>query len=514
MKKPSILISLVLSLWMLTGCAAMFSPKTQEVAIHTDDNADVFHINGGDSARNNRSVVFQKDKRPVQIVVSNNRYRDEQFIAMQYKMSSWHILSWFPGFLVGAPAIDYTSNSAYLYPSNLDLKFKRIPELGKANANGKKLKVASVTTEISNKNFFSVEHDYADWLVNPTLGKVVRMNTNEKYEFTEAVNNHLNDFLKGKGFEGENLGLGSKNNTLSLTGRLSEMRMHYFSTQISLDQVAYGDLKIEWEMRNSDGKVVGPKVFDVTSGQFIYPFPFDANSMLNNVIGDAMEKSLCLFLNDSVVASEINTAAKVVSPVSVNKRIKLNAAKKYVGNLQQAIKASVTIKGKDGHGSGFLVSPDGYIVTNYHVIDRVPDGKVVLNDKSVFDYDVVQYDKEIDLALIKIDASGLTPFKLQKSGGTEVGADIYTIGTPRSAELSQSLTKGIVSGIRTTENGSKLIQTDASINAGNSGGALVDPKGLVLGVVSSKLAGFGVEGVAFGIPVGEVFDKLKLEPAY
>ncbi|HOX51490.1 MAG TPA: trypsin-like peptidase domain-containing protein, partial [Fibrobacteria bacterium] len=164
--------------------------------------------------------------------------------------------------------------------------------------------------------------------------------------------------------------------------------------------------------------------------------------------------------------------------------------------------------------SGFVISGDGYIVTNFHVVDRIPDGKVILNDKSKFDYEVVRFDKDIDLALIKIDASGLTPFKLQKSGTPDVGGDVYAIGAPESAELSQSLTKGVVSGIRTTESGAKLIQTDASVNPGNSGGALVDPKGVVRGVVSSKLAGFGVEGVAFGIPAYEILDRLKLETAY
>lgn len=84
------------------------------------------------------------------------------------------------------------------------------------------------------------------------------------------------------------------------------------------------------------------------------------------------------------------------------------------------------------------------------------------------------------------------------------------MGTPTAEDLSQTISKGIISGIRKTDGDKKLIQTDASINAGNSGGAIIDKDGLVIGVVSSKLKGFGIEGVAFGIPSYEIFERLKI----
>lgn len=513
MSKAPIQFALAAALATLSGCAAMFSPSSQEVLLRTGDTTEMVQINGGDSIQSGRSIELKKERQAVQVVVSSKQYRDEQFILMQYSMSPLHFFSWVPWFITAGPQFDWNSKSAYSYPGELDLKYVRIPQIRKEREDAKNVKVAAATANLTNKNLSSVDHVYSDWVDNPAEGEAKRSNTSDQYQFTDAVANGLNEFLAKNGFSGEGSILGSKSNTLFLHGNLESLRMHYVNNKISLDRIVYADLAVSWELRNSDDKVLFAKKRDVTSGQFIFGFPYIYGPMLTQVVGDGMEKSLALFLSDSAVRAEIYAPTKSAPPASVKKAIKLIPSRKYVANLQQAVKSSVTIKGKSGHGSGFVISGDGYIVTNYHVIDRIPDGKVILNDKSKFDYEVVQFDKDIDLALIKIDASGLVPFRLQKTGTPDVGGDVYAIGAPESAELSQSLTKGVVSGIRTTESGSKLIQTDASVNPGNSGGALVDPKGLVVGVVSSKLACFGVEGVAFGIPASEIVSKLKVEPS-
>ena len=93
----------------------------------------------------------------------------------------------------------------------------------------------------------------------------------------------------------------------------------------------------------------------------------------------------------------------------------------------------------------------------------------------------------------------------------EMADDIYAIGTPKMEDLSQTISRGIVSGFRSQENGTRLIQTDASVNAGNSGGALVDAKGKLVGIVNAKLVGVGIEGVAFAIPVATMNSALGIE---
>ena len=184
---------------------------------------------------------------------------------------------------------------------------------------------------------------------------------------------------------------------------------------------------------------------------------------------------------------------------------------RYVSSLGEAISSSVTIKTKDGHGSGFVVSSDGHLVTNYHVISDTTDLMVVLNDEREFKPEIIRVSKINDLALIKIDVDSLIPFQISKATNIEIAKDIYAVGTPSGEDLSQSITKGIISGIRKTDSGGKLIQTDASINGGNSGGVLIDKNAEVIGIVSSKLRGFSIEGVAFGIPSYVLFDKLKID---
>ncbi len=136
-----------------------------------------------------------------------------------------------------------------------------------------------------------------------------------------------------------------------------------------------------------------------------------------------------------------------------------------------------------------------------------------MNNNKEYDFDIISFNKEHDLALIKIKASNLLPFKIQKSKDIEVASEIYAVGTPASKNLAQTVSKGIISGVRDVDD-SKLIQIDASVNSGNSGGAIIDKQGIVIGVVMSKLMGVGVEGVAFGIPAYEIFDQLNIDIDY
>jgi S1-C subfamily serine protease len=112
--------------------------------------------------------------------------------------------------------------------------------------------------------------------------------------------------------------------------------------------------------------------------------------------------------------------------------------------------------------------------------------------------------------LIQIEAENLVPFRIS-TNSAQIAEEIYAVGTPTAEDLGQSISRGIVSGVRSGDGGTKLIQTDASINGGNSGGAMINKQGEVLGVVQAKVKGFGVEGIAFGIPAEIVVEKLRLK---
>ncbi|MBR6524115.1 MAG: trypsin-like peptidase domain-containing protein [Clostridia bacterium] len=161
---------------------------------------------------------------------------------------------------------------------------------------------------------------------------------------------------------------------------------------------------------------------------------------------------------------------------------------------------------QSGSGSGIIISDDGYIATNFHVIENANAVSVTLNTGEEFGATVVGYDAETDLALLKISASGLAEATLGTSDALQVGELAVAIGNPLGQELAGTVTVGVISAVNrsiASDNGKTmtLIQTDAAINPGNSGGALVNAYGEVIGINSMKFSGSGVEGIGFAIPM-------------
>ena len=161
-----------------------------------------------------------------------------------------------------------------------------------------------------------------------------------------------------------------------------------------------------------------------------------------------------------------------------------------------------------GEGSGIIASSDGYIITNAHVIEGASALKVILSDGTSYEATVVGSDTATDLALIKIDATGLQAAEFGSSEDLQVGEQVIAIGNPGGIQFNSSVTVGYVSALNRsiTYNGYDMecIQTDAAINPGNSGGALVNMYGQVIGINSAKITATGYEGLGFAIPINTV----------
>lgn len=158
-------------------------------------------------------------------------------------------------------------------------------------------------------------------------------------------------------------------------------------------------------------------------------------------------------------------------------------------------------------GTGVIASENGYIITNTHVIDGGETAKVVLSDGKEYDALLVGFDASSDVALLKIDAAGLPAAEFASSSTLMVGDSVAAIGNPLGQNLSLTMTRGIVSALNReiSYNGTtmSLIQTDASINEGNSGGPLFNERGQVVGITNMKMIsnlGSGIEGLGFAIP--------------
>lgn len=177
-------------------------------------------------------------------------------------------------------------------------------------------------------------------------------------------------------------------------------------------------------------------------------------------------------------------------------------------------------------GSGFILTEDGYVLTNYHVVEGSSAISVAMFDGKSYDAKLIGYDQNNDIAVLKIDATGLTPVILGDSQNLNVGDSVVAIGNPLG-ELTFSLTSGSISALDrqvTMQNGTtmNLMQTDCAINSGNSGGALFNMYGEVIGITNAKYSGSGssseasIDNIGFAIPMNQarkIFENI-IEKGY
>lgn len=210
------------------------------------------------------------------------------------------------------------------------------------------------------------------------------------------------------------------------------------------------------------------------------------------------------------VDNPVVAIAKNVGPSVVDVKVK-STSQSMFGLLQNS----------DSEGSGIIYSDDGYIITNYHVISNAINNStakitvILPNTSDEIDARIVGYDKVTDLAVLKIEKTGLQKATFGKSSDVEVGELAVAIGNPLGENFASTVTVGYISAVNrkiTTDGRTyNLLQTDAAINPGNSGGALVNSKGEVIGINSVKVAEEGVEGMGFAIPTDDaipIIDQL------
>ncbi|MBL7944148.1 MAG: serine protease [Flavobacteriales bacterium] len=226
-----------------------------------------------------------------------------------------------------------------------------------------------------------------------------------------------------------------------------------------------------------------------------------------------MESLLETMLRDFIGSEEVQSKIKQSGSydyVDVSGYTPLNCkGGNAVSNVSSWLPAVTTVIGEHSHGSACSISSDGYLLTNMHVVEQAKTVRVKWMDGTSDIAEVVRKHPECDLALLKVDRTGLPALPV-KIRDVVPGEKIYVIGTPADTLLSQSVSKGIVSGQRDIENVS-LIQIDARVNGGNSGGALMDENGYLIGIVSAKYKGFGIEGIGFAVPARKANELLKID---
>lgn len=499
---------------LFSSCASILSTRYQKIHIDTQ-KGNIVKINGEDPEMKGDKYLLKRDFKAKQITVERKGFKMENYVVMQYKKSPLYIFSIIPFGILAFPPLYDIGRKSFSYVGSLTTKWKMTQVL-KKEADYKYINLNKVSLNVENDNFLYRRYSSYKGFVRKrkekptsTLNDDIKLKI-ENTIFTEL----LNESLVSHGFTDTSKRVlktsFDKNMLINATikGVTFNVVKHGYWVSAMQDEMLFIDLDVKWEALDYYENTVFEYTTKTRSGQFVVDD--EAEKTISLTVKDALEYGLLEFMKTDGVVELLQDYSQ--QEVEANmKVISIPATDSYVTNLNEAIQASVTIKSTSGHGSGFFVSSDGYVITNYHVVSDTNNLSVILSDGTEYDVVIERVSKIHDLALLKVNCQVNKPFKLVGDIEYVIGSDVFAIGTPSNEELYQTVSKGIVSGIRKIDNEFTLIQTDASVNPGNSGGVLANRDGVVFGVVSSKLTGLGIEGVAFGIPTSEVLSSLKIE---
>ncbi|MFY8186635.1 MAG: S1C family serine protease [Flavobacterium sp.] len=504
--KLSKLIFLIAVSVSLTNCASILNPKKQKVMVQAQATDSKVYVDGELCGSGSQvQAKLARDGNVKQIRIDRDGYKSIYKVHFQSKKSPYYIMSvipfgvlFYPIFMdVGVKSYDYDKkievsekplkiskrgeNERYVYLKNtsFDVKKEDLKVRTTKNKNFKKGKHKSKNTESSEED---VKFDNS--IFSDAVYEILKDNNYSDTTKTVFVN---------------------KTNSLYLSAKVSKVDFNTVWAVEARRVMWYivTSVEIEWEVFDLYDQSKFKKSFKSTSGEFVSKK--DTNGFTNS-LEDAINVSFFNFMNESEMKKLILKGEETREVYET-----LSFLSKNPQNLEEALKATVTVKSDKGHGSGCVVSQDGYIVTNFHVVAKAGDKlKIINNDGLEVEAKLIRKSEELDLALLKVNSNFEYSFKLINQKNYSVGDDIFVIGTPESIELSQSLTKGIISGTR--KNGNNVfIQIDASVNSGNSGGALVKKSGEFVGVINAKLFGLGVEGLGFSIPSEKVMSGLYIK---
>jgi len=240
-------------------------------------------------------------------------------------------------------------------------------------------------------------------------------------------------------------------------------------------------------------------------------------AMVNDYWEDRMDDTVDM-LTDKIddLQEQLDSAASAPMGVLPADGSAMTPAQLYASNVNSVVAISTTVQANSFYGptqgsssgSGFILTEDGYIITNYHVVEKATAIQVITHDGTSYTAALIGSDATNDLAVLKIEATGLSAATLGSSHSLLIGDMVVAIGNPLG-ELSSTQTVGYISGIdREVSTDSlttiSMIQTDAAINPGNSGGPLFNMQGQVIGITTAKYSGTTIEGIGFAIPIDDV----------
>ncbi len=524
----------------LTGCAAMFIPNSQSVTVSSKNPETTVYVNNEKTTKGKKAEKVKTPRGGTQIVLTTPDYKDQYMVMTPVKGK--RPAAFYPLLVLDVPAsvacllyfapyapwmIDFrvASNTSYEKIQSFapTLPYKKRAE------DEKYIDLSGVKYDIKNieKDIIPVPVTYSNDMKSAIAKaetkkqkeidkkeKKAKKKKKDKEKFTDTtdkskiegwdrnISSNIYKTLKKTGFVDTVAVFSELNNTVRVEGQIKNLKYYSISGRINGFKKAKVD--VLWYIKDLYGQKIDSVSIGTFSGDFCndYLYKNHEDDAVYTVVKDAIENSFMDFQKNAVFAKY----AKIETGISIkDELLTLPRPTGVVKNLEDAGDASVIVKRKDGgHGSGFAITNDGYILTNYHVIAGKLAGKpgevsIVLSTGLELPATIVRFNEKTDLALLKIDRKMEKAFLLTADKKYKRHDDCYTIGAPKSIELGQTLSSGLISNERETKE-KMYLQLSMSVNSGNSGGAVFDRAGNLHGVIVSKLVGQSTEGVCFAIP--------------
>lgn len=549
-----ILIRVIIPAFILifnTSCSLLFVPKKQKITFNTSNEESTVYVNNEEVGKGKQFTAKITRNGTSQVIVKTPKHADEYYVlapkktdplvypmvALDIPFGWWYLAIGWGGdhWLKYDKEPSFLSNTPYFYKKTNE-KFIELSTIG-ININDSKKDIRSYSFKYNPNNNTENEMKLAEQkqLMEEKKAEIkaakkkkkkkrnlLDEKTDTKISYRDSkFSSQLYDILyETKYIDTTESIFKDNNNTLYIEGSIKKVGNYTVYDQKMSNYFSWHKSKIDvlWYVKNSYGEVIDSINIESISGEFKKPGYYSKaeayNRYYDRLYSSAVMNSYHEFVKTDAYKNNINveTSIKILDEELIITKPSEVSLIKEVGD---AIQASVIIKRKDkGHGSGFAISNDGYIITNFHVIagklfDQPEEVSVILSNGIEIPAKVIRYNRATDVALLKVDYTFEKAFLLKPSKEYKNYMEVYASGAPKSIELGQTVTLGLLSNERNF-NDLKLLQLSMSINGGNSGGPLFDKQGNLHGVIQSKLVGYATEGVGFAIPSYIISEYLNI----
>jgi S1-C subfamily serine protease len=502
--RPSIGL-LALSLFILglsSGCASMMNKGKQSLTINSSPSGAIVYENGAVVGTTPYSYTYERQSG--ENVTIELRMDGRQPASLDLHPRKCNAVLFADAMLLGIPYIaDGKSAALYSFPRpDVSVNLYRSRPTDRQQL---ELPVATLENAIGAKEKLGNLGPHALTLASKELADL---------RYPETAMSSLLRGMDGSYVDASSVRLNTTKGNEAVQRAKLVLRPLLKGVHMQLEEVqhrAYGTVSLDMDWRFYSGVDKDSLLFTMPGSTTWSAYAVPSRDVLLSALQDAAHQLIdedSLYERISAVRS-IGLARSKGSDVHLTtpRPIAFTGRKDMISALVTGV---VTVETKDGHGSGFLITNDGNIITNAHVVGDQATVKVKFEQGFSLDGQVVKVNRDFDVALIKVAGNDLPALSMGDDAGLQLGEELFAIGTPLDEDLGQTVTRGIMSGRREFE-GRKYLQTDVSINPGNSGGPLIDENGKVVGVATMKVEATGIEGIGFGVPISVVLEMLNID---